>query len=78
MSEVPAEHMEFIKEKRKQLVGLVVGSLSFGALAGAVVAVLRGEPMEAMAGVQTMGVNLLIAGIAFAVAGFAAGRSGET
>mmetsp|Transcript_2475 Transcript_2475/g.4876 ORF Transcript_2475/g.4876 Transcript_2475/m.4876 type:complete len:86 (+) Transcript_2475:589-846(+) len=59
-SEVPEEYLDFMKEKRRQMVGLVFGATAFGAASSTLVAAARGEPEEAMSAVLTMAVLLVV------------------
>jgi len=53
-SEAPDEFLDFLQEKRRQMLGLVLGSTTFGTLAAAFIAAARGEPSEALVGAQAM------------------------
>lgn len=71
-SEAPEEYIEFLRQKRLQLAGLIIGSAAVAVAAAAIVALLRGEPTEAVVAVQTVVLNNLIVVGALAAYGFAA------
>jgi len=52
--------LDFMKEKRRQMVGLVFGATAFGASAATLVATARGEPSEAIPAENTMVVLLVV------------------
>jgi hypothetical protein len=53
-SEAPNEYLDFLQQKRREMFALVVGAVTAGAVEGASIAWLRGEPEKAGAAFETM------------------------
>eukprot|EP00913_Durusdinium_trenchii_P034166 g31975.t1 len=71
-------YLDFLKEKRRQMAGLVVGALSFGVLAPLAVASFRGEPQESLAAVQIMAQLFAVTVVGLAAYGAVEAELGST
>lgn len=53
-TEAPDEYLDFLQKKRREMLGLVLGAVAFGAGAASLVAAARGDVAAALPGVQAM------------------------
>lgn len=74
-SDAPAEYLDFLKEKRRQIFAVVVGATSAGAAAAAAVAYARGEPAGALEAAQACASLCAISVVGLAAYGFTQGGS---
>mmetsp|Transcript_110508 Transcript_110508/g.344484 ORF Transcript_110508/g.344484 Transcript_110508/m.344484 type:complete len:87 (+) Transcript_110508:213-473(+) len=73
-TEAPEEYLDFLREKRSQVIQLVVGSVTFGAAAAVIMAVSRGsDASEALPGVEAMAALFTITVVGLSAYGFTQG-----
>lgn len=75
-ADAPEEYLDFLQEKRRQIFGLILGSVASGVMGAAVVATLRGDPLDvALPAVLTMGALLVFSAVGLGAYGFTQGGS---
>lgn len=67
------EYLDFLQLKRREMIGVVLGSISAGAVLGSLVAVACGQPAAAVDVVQAMGVLLVVTAVGLGAFGFTQG-----
>lgn len=72
-SEAPTQYFDFLQEKRRQMIGVVVGAVAFGAFAGVALAAFRGDPSEAIPAVVAMGQLFAITAVGLGAYGLSQG-----
>lgn len=74
-SEAPAEYLDFLQQKRREMIGLVFGAIAIGAGEAVLVAALRGDAAEAIPGVQAAAALLVVTVLGLGAYGFTQGGS---
>ena len=75
-AEASEEYLDFLREKRRQVIGLILVSVASGVLAAGIVAEIRGDALEAVVpAVQTMAALLIFSAVGLGAYGYTQGGS---